>query len=68
VNRAQRRRVARGDLQVHWLVAQAICDRCGAPMCPQCGEETSRCECCGEDSCERCGVYVTPPVRRANSR
>lgn len=66
MNRAQRRAAARELLQVSWLVAERVCEDCGALECPRCGRECRECSCCGEFSCERCGVYVTPPVPRAD--
>jgi hypothetical protein len=66
VNRAQRRRIARGDLQVQWLVALDDCEFCGAPACPLCGRHAVKCECCDEFNCDHCGVYVLPPTRKAN--
>ena len=66
MNRAERRSLARGGDRVTFLVAEALCDRCGAPVCPRCGVESSVCECCGEFNCQRCGAYVMPPVPRAD--
>jgi hypothetical protein len=56
----------RARLTVRWIVAREVCSTCGAPICPECGDETAVCECCGEFNCERCVAYVTPPVPRAN--
>jgi hypothetical protein len=59
MNRQQRRDLLRRGERV--FVAVEACDRCGAPICPVCGEECPVCECCGLFNCETCGVYVDEP-------
>ena len=56
MNRLRRRELARAGLQV--VRAVVVCQDCGAPICPECGEETCVYECCGEFNCETCGHYV----------
>jgi hypothetical protein len=48
-------------------VLQAVesCDRCGAPICPSCGDEGTWCDGCDAFHCEGCGRYVDP-VRTAD--
>lgn len=66
MNREHRRALARARYRAEWLVAVEECEFCGAPVCPRCGFETAKCECCGEYSCEVCAAYVAPPVHGAN--
>lgn len=35
------------------------CERCGAPMCPSCGEETYQCDTCSVFHCD-CGWEGIP--------
>jgi hypothetical protein len=60
VNRQEKRALQQSGVRV--VVATATCERCGAPMCPECGGESMQCVCCGEFNCETCGVYVLAAV------
>lgn len=59
MNRDRRRQLDR--LGIRWVVAHEACPGCGAPMCPDCGDEAHVCSCCGEFNCDRCGHYLVGP-------
>lgn len=62
VRKERARSKAREVLTMRWVIAEKVCQRCGSPICPLCGDETCVCECCGEFNCERCRVYVERPL------
>jgi hypothetical protein len=48
-------------LSIRYVVANEVCEGCGAPICPECGDEAMVCRCCGQFNCDRCGHYLVGP-------